>query len=99
MTLWSTTSTFGSNSKELSIGNPVIYRATDVGGNKRILAMLVTSVASTGPTQGVCVDPSSDPPNLPVGDGSTVIPFDDLATDEDDLRVNHWIPVKAPPVR
>lgn len=90
----STTSTFGSNSRVLSVGNPIIF-----GTSQGARTAITLAVSSTGPTLIAYLDADNDPIANPFGDGSTDIPFDNLATGADDLRAGYWIPVKAPPVR
>lgn len=97
----STTSTFGSNSRVLSVGNGIIF-GTSMGGRPAI----VTAVSSTGPTKIVYVDDANDPPSTaydpgaPGNPGGVDIPFDtNPSADASTVAAGAWICVKPPPVR
>jgi hypothetical protein len=92
----STTSTFGSNSRVLSVGNGIIF-GTSMGGRPAI----VTSVSSTGPTKIVYVDDANDPPSTAYSPGGGAdIPYDSTpGADASTVAAGYWICVKAPPVR
>ncbi len=91
----STVSTFGSNSRPLSIGNPIIF-GTGAGAKPAI----VLAVSSTAPTKIAYLDENNSPIANEYDNGGSDIPQDTTpGVDATTIAAGKWIPVLAPPVR